>query len=60
MCVDLGSGDAGMSQHFLYGPQIGAAFYQMCCKGVPDSMRGNSFFDPGFCLPIKLHLPRTF
>ena len=38
VCIDFRSGDTGMSQHFLYGPEIGASFYQVGGKGVAESV----------------------
>ena len=37
--VNLGGGNAFMPEHFLYGPEVGAAFYQVCGKGMTKSMR---------------------
>lgn len=37
--IDLSRGDAFMSKHFLYGTQVGPAFYQVCGKGMPERMR---------------------
>lgn len=37
--VDLGCGDAFMPEHFLHGPQICAAFYQVSGEGVTEGMR---------------------
>ena len=36
VCIDFGSGDAGMSQHFLYGPEIGAPFHEVGGKGMTE------------------------
>jgi hypothetical protein len=33
--VDLGSGEIGVSQHLLHGPQIGAALEQVRRETVP-------------------------
>ncbi len=39
MRIDLRSSDGGMSQHLLYGTQIGSPLYQMCGKGVAEGVR---------------------
>ena len=46
MCLDLGGGYVFMAEHFLYGPKVSAAFYQMCSKAVTKCMRRNCFFYP--------------
>ena len=33
-----------MSQHALYGTQVGASFQQMCCKRMAESVRADFFF----------------
>jgi len=43
MRVDLSGGDAGMSEHFLYRPEICSVFNQMGGKSVPESMRTDVF-----------------
>jgi hypothetical protein len=45
--IDLCGGNTFMAQHFLHGAQVGAAFYQMGGKRMPESMRTDSFFNPG-------------
>lgn len=39
MRIDFGCGDGFVSQHFLHGPQVGSAFDQMGCKGMPERVR---------------------
>ncbi len=39
MGVDLGGLDAGMTEHFLNEPQVGATRQEMSCKAVSQSMR---------------------
>ena len=46
--IDLGGQDTFMSQHFLDRPQIRPAFYKMCGKRMPESMRRDLFRDTGF------------
>lgn len=41
MRIDLGGRNAFMSQHFLYGTEVGAPFDQMCGERVPERVRGN-------------------
>ena len=36
--VNFCGGNAFMPQHFLHGPQVGAAFYQVRSKGMPEGM----------------------
>jgi hypothetical protein len=50
--IDLGSGNAFMAQHFLYGAEIGAAFHEMCGEGMAEGVRGDVFSDAG--LPDKV------
>ena len=38
-----------MSQHALYGPQIGSSLQEMGCKRVPEGMRAYGFFNPCLC-----------
>ena len=47
MGIDLGSRDAFMAEHFLDGAEVGAAFYEVSGKGMPEGMRGNIFGDAG-------------
>src|SRR5690349_4184187 len=37
-----------MAKHFLYRSQIGTAVYQVCGKRMPERMRTDAFFNPGF------------
>jgi hypothetical protein len=37
--VDLRGSNIGMTEHGLHATQIGPAFQQMSCKGVPQNMR---------------------
>src|SRR5688572_9029128 len=37
-----------MSQHLLHGTKIGASFYQMRSKRMPESMRRDCFFNSCF------------
>ena len=39
MRVNLGRADRGMSQHLLYGQQVGATFQQMRGKTMPEGVR---------------------
>ena len=43
MYVDFGGGDALMSEHFLYGAQIGAALEKMRGKGMTEGVRTDVF-----------------
>ena len=43
MHVDFGGGDALMSEHFLYGAQIGAALEKMRGKGMTEGVRTDVF-----------------
>lgn len=45
MRINLGSGDIGVAEHHLHGPQIGAMSKKMCCEGVAQHMRGDVFAD---------------
>ena len=40
-----------MSQHILYGFQVGSAFHEVCSKSVPKSMRADIL--PYACFPGK-------
>ena len=41
MGVALGCGQLGVSEQFLHGTQIRAAFQQVCGKGMAETVRGN-------------------
>ena len=43
VCVDFGGEDALMSEHFLYGAQIGAALEKMRGKGMTEGVRTDVF-----------------
>ena len=43
--IDLRSGDRGVSQHLLYSPEVCTALYQVCGKGMSESMRTDGFFE---------------
>src|SRR6266478_6037985 len=64
MSIDFSSGNAFMSQHFLYGPQVSAAFNQMCGKRMAESMWRNGFLNTCFLYKIfnnvKDHYPGEF
>ena len=45
--IDLGGGYAFMAEHFLDGAEVGAAFYEVSGKGMPEGMGGNIFGDAG-------------
>jgi hypothetical protein len=47
MGVDLGGGDTFMPQHFLDGPEVGAAFDEMSGEGMAKGVRGYVFVDAG-------------
>ena len=47
MEIYLRGGDALVSEHLLYGSQIGSAFEQMCCERMPQGMRRDSLTDAG-------------
>ena len=48
MRVDLRRRNTFMAQHFLYGAQVGAAFYQVRGKTMAKSMRAYVFVYTGF------------
>ena len=39
MGVDLRRCDIGMAEQRLHGPEVGAAFHEMGCEGVPHDVR---------------------
>lgn len=41
-----------MTQHFLYGPQIGSPFNEMGGKGMPECMGTDIFADTSRCCQI--------
>src|SRR5690606_15007593 len=45
--VDLGGGDAGVTQEFLDGAQVGAALEHVGGEGVPQGMRRDPPVGPG-------------
>src|SRR5436190_21528241 len=45
MSVNLRRGYIGMAEQFLYYAKICTAFKKVCCKGMPECMRGNQFFN---------------
>lgn len=45
MRINLSCGDGFMAEHFLYRPQISAAFYQMGRKRMPEGMRTDFLFN---------------
>lgn len=57
--VELGRGDIGMSQHHLYGPQIGPIHQQMGGKGMPEHMGGDVLFNPCRNGYVNKNLPET-
>ena len=61
MHVDFGGGDALMSEHFLYGTQIGAALEKMRGKGVTEGVRTDVFLNPAlaaeFLYNVEYHCP---
>jgi hypothetical protein len=38
MSIDFGCSDALVSQHFLHGTQVGAAFNEVGCKRMPEAV----------------------
>jgi hypothetical protein len=44
--VDLGGGDAFVSEHFLDGAQVGTTFDEMSSKTMPEGMRADVFLEP--------------
>jgi hypothetical protein len=52
MCVDLSGGDTFMPKHFLYGAEIGAAFYKMRGERVAESMGRHMFCNAGLSRKI--------
>lgn len=46
MGVDLGGGDAFVSQHFLDGTQVGTTFDKVGGKTVPEGVRADVFLEP--------------
>ena len=48
MHVHLGSGNALMPQHLLYGPKVGTIFQKMGSKGMPKGMGADIFVQPNF------------
>ena len=53
--IDLGCGDAFVPQHFLYGPQVGPAFHQVCGKGMAQGMRGEILVNASFLCQLFQH-----
>ena len=48
MGINFCGGNAFVPQHFLNGPQIGAAFHEVSCKGMTKSMWGYRFLNTRF------------
>ena len=57
LSINLGGGDAGMSQKLLNRSQIGAPFDHMGGKTVAESMRADFFGDSGFQGVFLDHFP---
>ena len=55
MRVDLSGRYTFMSQHFLHRPQVGATFYQMRGKRMPEGMWGDIFFNACFFCKFFQH-----
>ena len=64
MGIDLGGRNAFVPQHFLHGPQVCAAFYQVGGKGMAQGMRRYVFSDAGFFYQVfqqqEDHYPAQF
>ena len=45
MSVDLRRADAGMTEHLLYGQEIGAAFQEVGGEAMPESMGADGLLD---------------
>ncbi len=57
--VNLGGGNITVPQHQLNGAQIRAAFEQVSCEGMPESMRMNFFLQSGFFGVTDDYFPET-
>lgn len=55
MGIDFGGGDAFVSQHFLYGAQVGAALYQVGGERMAETMGRYDFADTGFLHQVFDH-----
>lgn len=50
MCVDFSGANAGVTEHLLYGQQIGAAFQKMGSEAMPEGVRTDGLGDTiSFC-----------
>ena len=45
--VDLGGGDVGVAQDFLYGAEVGAALEEVGAEAVSEGVRGEAAGDAG-------------
>ena len=45
MSIDFSRADAGMTEHLLYGQQIGSAFQQVCGEAVPEGVWADGLGD---------------
>lgn len=59
MGINLSGGNVRMSEHHLYGPQIGAMAEKMGGKGVSNHMGGDFFVDTGSQGGFSNNLPES-
>ena len=52
MRVNLGGGDAFVSEHLLHGAEVGAALDEVRGEGVPERVRTHRFVDACRCHPL--------
>ena len=45
MGINLGGADTGMTEHLLYGQEIGPAFQEVGGEAVPKRMRADGLVD---------------
>ena len=46
MGINLSRRDICVAEHNLHGPQVSTMFKQVACKGMPQGVWRNFFFDP--------------
>ncbi len=48
VCINLGGGDAGMSEHHLYRTKVCSITKEISCEHVPHDVRSYFFGNAGF------------
>lgn len=52
MGVNLSGSDAFVSEHLLYGAEVGASFHEVGGEGVPEGVRADGLFDACLLRPL--------